>query len=441
MITFSPSIVRDGLVFSIDTGNNNSLPAKTLPVKNGLVLWLDASDTNTISTSASVVTQWRDKGPYNYPVVLNGSPILSTAVQNNLNVISCSTTDGFYCAQNFPAPCTVIYGSRWTGGSNQRVLQGRTNNWLLGYHFTIDDAYFEGWVFDSAISADVLPRIHTGTIAGAGLNSSFYSSGSLKASNTNGVTGPNGLGVNGGGAVAELSNCALFEIIVYNRVLTEIELKKVHTYLNIKWGILCVDSSIFDISNNSYTTGSLVSASFSPPYSTLNGGTLNFDGNSHRIDINNVASIPSSFNSNATVDFWWKPCSSTSAMPMGWNSYDLVLQGSDFGFNSFNGDVWGVSNKLTLNSWNHVTAVFNYTNVTGSSLFINGNAMTPTQLASTPTNVNATFNNGNLRICGVRGDLIYKFSGSMGEFRIYNRNLTKQEALQNYMATKARYGH
>ena len=62
---YSPKIVTDSLVMCLDASNNKSYPTD-LPVKNGLVMWLDAADDTTFSySSGTVVSQWRDKSGLN----------------------------------------------------------------------------------------------------------------------------------------------------------------------------------------------------------------------------------------------------------------------------------------------------------------------------------------------------------------------------------------
>ncbi len=445
MTSISPMIVRDGLVFSIDPGNNQSFPGRDLPVKNGLTLWLDAGDPNTISVSASILLQWRDKSNFNQSVVLNGNPKVISNAQNSLTAISCSTTAGLYCATYFSAPVTIIYASKQTGGANERVLQSHTiDNWLLGYWGgNVNNAYFEGWVVGpGGIGSDTTARIHSCTIGGFGLNSSFYSSGNQLGSNGNGTTAPHGIGINGGGAIpGEASNCAIFEILIFNRILSNNELYKVHTYLNYKWGINCIDSSINDISNNGYTSGSLVSGSIKlPSYSPANGGILNFNGLNNAIVINNISNLPSSFNTTITVDFWWRPNLTTNFMPMGFGVNDLFYNAGDFGFNTGNGDIWGSGSVLREGAWHYISAIFNYQNTTGSLLYVNSIPINMTQRSSTPVNSNATFNGGNIKISGWKTNLDYVFTGSMSEFRIYNRGLSRLEIVQNFAASRARYG-
>ena len=65
MLQYSPKIVTDSLVMCLDASNNKSYPTD-LPVKNGLVMWMDAADVTTFSySSGTTVSQWRDKSGNN----------------------------------------------------------------------------------------------------------------------------------------------------------------------------------------------------------------------------------------------------------------------------------------------------------------------------------------------------------------------------------------
>jgi hypothetical protein len=55
-INYSPRIVTDGLQIVVDPANNNSFPNSTLPIKDGLILWLDANDSSKVATRTSAAT-------------------------------------------------------------------------------------------------------------------------------------------------------------------------------------------------------------------------------------------------------------------------------------------------------------------------------------------------------------------------------------------------
>ena len=66
-LQYSPKIVTDSLVLCIDASQNKSIPLVDLPVKDRLLLWLDAADDSTFSySSGTEVSQWRDKSGNNF---------------------------------------------------------------------------------------------------------------------------------------------------------------------------------------------------------------------------------------------------------------------------------------------------------------------------------------------------------------------------------------
>jgi hypothetical protein len=224
--------------------------APTLPVQDGLVMWLDANDLESIfqtTRGVDAITAdnqpaglWRDKsGNENHFIqhrpearprygknALGGKPALIFDAGLSMSV-----------GNNFPAPVTVIYVVQQSEGPNRRVLQGVGNNWLLGYwNGAKHQAYYEGWVSPSGgPPTDHEPHIFTSIIPGKGQNSEVWADGLRIAANQNGVTGPNGLAVNGGAYPGESSNCQVAEIIVLNRVISRPERELLEKYLRNKW--------------------------------------------------------------------------------------------------------------------------------------------------------------------------------------------------------------
>jgi len=224
--------------------------AATLPVQEGLVMWLDASDQGSlfqttrgveaVTADKQPVGLWRDKsGQENHFIQqrpegrpryggkpLGGKPALIFDAGLSLSVDS-----------NFPAPTTVIYVARQSEGPNRRVLQAVRNNWLLGYwNGAKHQAHFDAWVSPSGTPpTDQETHIFTGIIPGKGQNSEIWADGLRIAANQNGLTGPNGLSVNGGAYPGESSNCQIAEIIVFNRAISRPERERLEGYLRNKW--------------------------------------------------------------------------------------------------------------------------------------------------------------------------------------------------------------
>ena len=75
-----------------------------------------------------------------------------------------------------------------------------------------------------------------------------------------------------------------------------------------------------------------------------------------------------------------------------------------------------------------------------NKIYINGENQSLSQVAGTESAGLRSFNSGNGRISSWLFSSVFNISMDLAQFRIYNRALTVAEALQNYTATKKRYG-
>ena len=206
----------------------------------GLSLWLDANAITGVAGGEGL-SSWEDRSGHGNNVTqataarqptytaagLNGRPVLTMTAAAQQTMLS---------GTNFPAPFTVMYLARQTGGSNQRILSGVANNWLLGYHDgRRDRAYYAGWVnLVYQTLSDTAWRTYTGD--GTGALSRVFSDNTLLASNSGGLAGPNGISLNGHTGNSELSDAQMAEVLIFNRPLTDEERAAGTAYLNTKWG-------------------------------------------------------------------------------------------------------------------------------------------------------------------------------------------------------------
>lgn len=105
---------------------------------------------------------------------------------------------------------------------------------------------------------------------------------------------------------------------------------------------------------------------------------------------------------------------------------------SDLRIGYFNGG-WNESGiyTLTTNSWNHIVGTFDGTNL---RLYVNKVNQVTTLNGGTPTS-----NTGGIRLMR-RWDNGEYWGGHLSTVKIYNRALSATEIVQNYNATKKRYG-
>jgi hypothetical protein len=188
---------------------------------------------------------------------------------------------------------------------------------------------------------------------------------------------------------------------------------------------------------------------------TYNNGAIQFDYTDDYISFNN---LPTS--TTYTVSCWFTTNTGnwngalfgfgTGASP---NTQDVYLfgewslgcaspSGGSFGFNTWNCDSWGFGNASSIlkgTGFHHVVATFNHQSVGSNKLWLDGVEKTLTQQIQT-TQFSANLNN-QFKIASngwhVSNQL---WNGTVANCQVYSRLLSESEVLQNYNATKGRYG-
>lgn len=180
-----------------------------------------------------------------------------------------------------------------------------------------------------------------------------------------------------------------------------------------------------------------------PTFNSANGGSIVFDGTDDSVIIPNSSSL--AITGDITIMSWLNVTNfnyqyrgivakTTSNLPA---SYDFYL---DSGYpRLFRGDgagnhynLIGSTRSLTANTWQNVsvtmtsTTVIHYLNAAS-----NGTGSLSTTIAN---DANASVYIGN------RADGVTRMLGNIALTLIYNRGLTSSEVLQNYNATKSRFG-
>lgn len=221
-------------------------PLVPIPL-NGLKLWLDAGAATFQDTGATVVAN--DGDPVAFWDDLSGNAgavsqttgtragTLRTNVLNGHPVVEFDgTEDRLENTVNYGVPSTVIYVGRILGANRRRVLGGRSNNWLLGYHSGYKNRFYgQGWLHQpNTAVVDNEWNLFVGQI-NAGLFARLYTNGNQQAANTGPTQGPNGISV--GGSSNQWSYSQAAEVIIYDRVLTDPEREAIEAYLNEKYSI------------------------------------------------------------------------------------------------------------------------------------------------------------------------------------------------------------
>jgi hypothetical protein len=441
----------------LDASQNKSYPAADLPVKNGLVMWMDAADDTTFSySSGSTVSQWRDKSGFNYHMVPVSAGPTRNAFLNSRKVIACTTSQQIWNSSiNLVTSAYTIFGvTRLTGTTNARVLSTQYvpstgGNWLLGHWAGyVNQYYAEGWVSGPyGTGANTAWNIFMGDWSGSSTDlANLYTNGTAIVTNSNGANaGPIGLGIN---VNSETSTCEAAEIVVFNRVLTITERKLVNTYLGQKWGISNTDRSIIDLSGNDDNglfgngTGSNM-----PLFDYYNKGAFLFDGSNDYIVIPNSSSLKST--SALTVEAWVLISSSMNyygaivgkGVSDTNEEYCLLVHYVNnkvyFDVGSGGGPYVDASYTFALNTWYHISAT--HLRASGSSdikIYINGSQVSGTVV--NPTNA-VNDNTDNVTIGSRFTTPTSIWNGKIGSVKIYNRNLSATEILQNYEAQKSKF--
>jgi hypothetical protein len=188
-----------------------------------------------------------------------------------------------------------------------------------------------------------------------------------------------------------------------------------------------------------------------PTFSNINSGTIYFDGGTSYCAIapsNNFAWTPSSIGlNNMTIDLWLKSSDSTGyILSKPWNGngeYNYYLYYNGFFINT--GNQSNAFNFSTVTTGNWINLVI-LVSTTQWGAYINGVqnvALTNHGITNnTPTNGNAQLQLTLMTLYpyGGGGNPGFSVQGNVGCLKIYNKVLSAAEVLQNYNATKSRFG-
>lgn len=489
-LQYSPKIVTDSLVMCLDPSQNKSYPTTDLPVKNGLLVWLDAADDSTFSySSGTEVSQWRDKSGNNFhanQATVANQPSRNTVVNsrksvnfNSANADRLRVNSGMVFTNSVTAIVFIKPGTQnfaYADILDQDHAMDGVNGWVIQRNNTASQwliwlANEAGttWLNTNAVSyADNTPQIVTlrkgsSTLT---LSSNGTSSGDVAVADQQ-IRQANYFGLNIGTwragnelyATSRHYNGEICEILVYNRALSLTELKQIHTYLGQKWGISNTDRQIFDLSGNNfnfsfngtnprYNAKTIVSNfNTTSPYAVSSFGGQNLTSNilnllysDHTIEVAfNAKGFRSVYSYDNTLTTQDGQC---IVLWTGQHSGLRVFQNTIIYeyWNSQSSTVGiGVSISSYIDKIIYITATR-----TGNTLriYINGVlASGPTTVAATTSpipysqiNIGAAYQ-GNPTTQGY----IWAGQHEYHLLRMYNRQLTDTEVASNYQAFKARF--
>jgi hypothetical protein len=185
-------------------------------------------------------------------------------------------------------------------------------------------------------------------------------------------------------------------------------------------------------------------------YSSENNGSFIFNGSTSYIDCDNFVSTYDNF-TNSTECFWFKCSNAISGpgpllflgglyRPLGnfssyWSNESITI----YVYNNIEAAYTGGSNFFIDNVWHYACwcfgAGFNKIYVDGIDL-----NLTYRYGSSSSTVPLSMYTNATKFIIGRRTNDNYAFGGNISQVSIYDRALSASEILQNYNATKGRYG-
>ena len=215
----------------------------------GCQLWLDAADSTTV-TGTTTVTQWRDKsGNSRHLGVRTGTTNYSSNAINLVN--SAMFVDSPVNLSNV----TMFILAKTTGGNNQTVFTTKSSvsqsyNTLDGFGFYMDGTtsvrlYGQYGGVPSFATNTSTPKLFSyqssGTSISVWMNAISQVGATLSSSRTS-TAGGFGIGAewtneDGGRFQNFIVNASIYEIIVYNTVLTITQRETIEKYLMQKWGL------------------------------------------------------------------------------------------------------------------------------------------------------------------------------------------------------------
>jgi hypothetical protein len=464
---YSPRIVQDGLVMCLDASQNKSYPTTDLPVKNGLLLWLDASDDTTFNySSGTEISQWRDKSGNNFHAnqsTVANQPSRSNVVNSRKGVNFTSANGDFMrvssgiVTPNYITLFAVIQPAAQDNSYAIIMEQDHGNGyngWVIQRNGTT--SYWQSWV-SSAASAWLNPtqiaytnstpqivtlRKNASTI---NLYSNGTSSGAGSISDTAITQTSYGLNLGywqyGGGRYYNGTMC---EILVFNRGLSDTELKQVNTYLGQKWGISNTDRSIVDLSGND-DNGLLGNGTVSnmPLFDYYNKGAFKFDGSNDFIKVGPNSSLQVN---NVTIAAFFKTVNNAQGVQFiagygdtGVAGYWIGTSGGPirFSIGGGTGNYLQQSSGVTPNNDQIYYVVGTYDG-TNQRVYVNG--VLQASATTVTGNISYTGLTDGFLLGQVQGFTAGRYlTGNIYNVSVYSRALSQTEISQNYESLKSRF--
>ena len=135
---------------------------------------------------------------------------------------------------------TIIGVARYTGGTSGRIISGLYNNWLMGHWNSTTHNYFaEGWVSNPGSQAfDTNWRVYAATYNSPSDSASLFVNGvRVVGPNSGASQGPNNFSIGASSGTSEFSNGEFACLYIYDRMLTDAEIRQMYFSLRSKFGL------------------------------------------------------------------------------------------------------------------------------------------------------------------------------------------------------------
>ena len=176
-----------------------------------------------------------------------------------------------------------------------------------------------------------------------------------------------------------------------------------------------------------------------PTFSSQNGGYITFDGTNDYVG--SFSSQISDTNSKTILAFIYPTTTSRAGIcgiRSGQNGWVFTINRTspgDLTYFHTTGTTCEVAAGITTNKWWHISVT--YSTSTATIVLYKNGVQVGSPITSVSSMVSSAFN-------GVIGDeestVTAPFKGNIASVQIYNRSLNAIEVLQNYNATKSRFG-
>lgn len=251
---------------------HNGISTPSGPVA-GYKVWLDASDTSTITSSSGAVSQWTDKSANAYTFTQSTATNKPTTGANTINSKNVITFDGtndtlvssaaasVWKFLNYGTSTVFIVGKKTGGDGNNRIYYGTNtagSSSAVGMYFYIGTTQNYQMFITNGTGGQYVVRA-TGTTASASNNGeilinqvdtslSYYdrwkfykNNGAVESPNDQGFDAANNANPTStlylGSATFGYFYGQIGEIIIYDSILSTTDRNATRDYLNAKWAI------------------------------------------------------------------------------------------------------------------------------------------------------------------------------------------------------------